>query len=173
MLATLLFSQGTPMLLAGDELGHSQGGNNNAYAQDNETTWIDWSAPEEEKEFLVAVRHLIRLRRENPQLRMPEYVHEAHAGHAADRRFEWFDQHATPLVGDGWINRQVFSVVVADGNGAYMLAINADDQAAFLRLPPSVTSWQLQFSSWNTLPEDAIDNEIELGPLSLAIFSAH
>ena len=43
MLATLLFSQGTPMLLAGDEFGNSQGGNNNAYAQDNETGWLDWS----------------------------------------------------------------------------------------------------------------------------------
>ena len=43
LLATLMLSQGVPMLLAGDELGHSQGGNNNAYAQDNETTWIDWA----------------------------------------------------------------------------------------------------------------------------------
>src|SRR5690606_26904855 len=42
MLATLLLSQGTPMLLAGDEFGHSQGGNNNAYCQDNPITWIDW-----------------------------------------------------------------------------------------------------------------------------------
>ena len=43
LLATLLLSQGTPMLLAGDELGHTQRGNNNAYCQDNETTWLDWS----------------------------------------------------------------------------------------------------------------------------------
>jgi len=43
LLATLMLAQGTPMLLAGDELGHSQDGNNNAYAQDNETTWIDWT----------------------------------------------------------------------------------------------------------------------------------
>ena len=62
MLATLLMSQGVPMLLAGDEMGQTQGGNNNAYAQDNETAWIDWSAPREG--LRGAVADLVALRRE-------------------------------------------------------------------------------------------------------------
>ena len=53
MLATLLLSQGMPMLLAGDEFGRTQGGNNNAYCQDNEISWIDWEAiSEEDQAFL-------------------------------------------------------------------------------------------------------------------------
>jgi glycogen operon protein len=62
MLATLLLSQGTPMLLAGDELGHSQHGNNNAYCQDNELTWLDWRQSDAELTAFTAA--LIRLRRE-------------------------------------------------------------------------------------------------------------
>ena len=63
------------MLLAGDEFGNSQGGNNNAYAQDNETGWLDWSGLADDPEFVQRVRELIHLRREWPLLRLPEYVH--------------------------------------------------------------------------------------------------
>ena len=63
LLASLLFSRGVPMLLAGDELGNSQAGNNNAYAQDNETGWVDWSGQVSDPEFLAAVSELVQLRR--------------------------------------------------------------------------------------------------------------
>ncbi|MEO7152097.1 MAG: glycogen debranching protein GlgX [Burkholderiaceae bacterium] len=62
LLATLLVAQGTPMLVAGDELGHSQGGNNNPYCQDNPTTWIDWAGAD--ADLLAYTRRLIALRRE-------------------------------------------------------------------------------------------------------------
>jgi isoamylase len=66
-IATLLLSQGVPMLLHGDELGRTQRGNNNGYAQDNEITWVDWSAPDQPLlEFTAA---LVRLRREHPTFR--------------------------------------------------------------------------------------------------------
>jgi isoamylase len=69
MLTTLLLAQGVPMLLAGDELGNSQGGNNNAYCQDGPIGWIDWNgAPAREGDLLALVRHLIRLRREHAAL---------------------------------------------------------------------------------------------------------
>ena len=60
-LATLLLSQGVPMLLAGDEIGHTQRGNNNAYCQDNEISWIDWKLDRPRRELLEFTRHLIRL----------------------------------------------------------------------------------------------------------------
>ncbi len=63
LLASLLFSRGVPLLLAGDELGNSQAGNNNAYAQDNETGWVDWSGLAADPEFLDAVCRLVQLRR--------------------------------------------------------------------------------------------------------------
>src|SRR6185503_16618271 len=65
LLATLFLSQGVPMLLAGDELGHSQHGNNNAYCQDNEMTWLAWEIADQDKHLLEFVRDLIRLRREH------------------------------------------------------------------------------------------------------------
>jgi glycogen operon protein len=63
LLASLLFSRGVPMLLAGDEFGNSQAGNNNAYAQDNEIGWVDWSGRETDPDFLDTVCELIGLRR--------------------------------------------------------------------------------------------------------------
>ena len=67
LLATLLLSRGVPMLLGGDELGRTQQGNNNAYCQDNEISWVDWAAADED--FLAFVRRLLALRREYPALR--------------------------------------------------------------------------------------------------------
>jgi isoamylase len=66
MLTTLLLSQGVPMILAGDEMGRSQGGNNNAYCQDNEISWLDWSDAEQSAGLLEFTRRLTRLRRDHP-----------------------------------------------------------------------------------------------------------
>ncbi|WP_373356696.1 glycogen debranching protein GlgX [Pseudoroseicyclus sp. CXY001] len=73
MLATLLFSQGTPMILAGDELGNSQRGNNNAYCQDNEIGWVDWGAAD--PDFLAFVQKLITFRKDHPILRQKRFLH--------------------------------------------------------------------------------------------------
>ena len=78
MLATLFLSQGTPMLLAGDELGNSQSGNNNAYCQGNPISWIDWSAQDAGTADFVA--YLASFRRAHPALRQKAFLHgEAHA----------------------------------------------------------------------------------------------
>jgi isoamylase len=73
LLATLMLAQGVPMLLAGDEMGHTQGGNNNAYAQDNETSWIDWSDADAELQRFVS--RLLALRRSLPILRQRRFLH--------------------------------------------------------------------------------------------------
>lgn len=73
MLATLFLSQGTPMLLAGDELGNSQSGNNNAYCQDNATSWIDWN--EADSELAEFVASLSRFRQAHPSLRQGHFLH--------------------------------------------------------------------------------------------------
>ncbi len=67
--STLFLSQGVPMLLGGDELSHTQAGNNNSYCQDNESSWLDWNLTPEEKEFLDFVRELVAFRRRHPVLR--------------------------------------------------------------------------------------------------------
>src|SRR5436189_5299900 len=66
LIATLLLSQGVPMILAGDELSHTQNGNNNAYCQDNELTWLDWETTDEKRRFLDFVRKVARVWREQP-----------------------------------------------------------------------------------------------------------
>jgi len=74
ILATLMLSQGTPMLLGGDEMGRTQHGNNNAWCQDNEISWFDWSLVEENAELVEFVRMLVVLRRAHPVFRRRQYL---------------------------------------------------------------------------------------------------
>ena len=78
MLATLMLSQGTPMILGGDELGNSQGGNNNAYCQDNATGWVNWDGLDEE--FYEFCREVIAFRKDNPILRQKRFLHSKPVG---------------------------------------------------------------------------------------------
>src|SRR4030095_15030127 len=75
LLTTLFVSQGVPMLCAGDEIGRTQGGNNNAYCQDNEISWLDWSVDDSRRGLLDFVRKLIALRRREPVLRRRQFLH--------------------------------------------------------------------------------------------------
>jgi len=90
LLATLLLSLGVPMILAGDELGRTQGGNNNAYCQDNPISWFDWS--EVDSELLTWTRELVALRRAHPVLRRRRYLSGARTGDVA-----WFTPSGTPM----------------------------------------------------------------------------
>jgi isoamylase len=74
MFATLLFSQGTPMILAGDEFGRTQEGNNNAYAQDNEISWVDWNHTGSAKKLIAFVQKLIHIRQSQPVLRRSRFL---------------------------------------------------------------------------------------------------
>ncbi len=76
MIATLLLSQGVPMLLAGDEFGHTQRGNNNAYCQDNETSWLDWNLGVEAGDLLQFIASLVHLRRRHPVFRRRRFLQQ-------------------------------------------------------------------------------------------------
>ncbi len=73
VMATLVLSQGTPMICGGDEIGRTQRGNNNAYCQDNEISWYDWSLDDERKAMLAFTRRLLALRRAHPGLRRAKF----------------------------------------------------------------------------------------------------
>jgi len=75
LMATLLLSQGVPMILAGDELGHTQQGNNNAYCQDNEISWLDWKLSDEQQGFLEFVAQMVQLRRHHPVFARRRFLH--------------------------------------------------------------------------------------------------
>ncbi|HKX55665.1 MAG TPA: glycogen debranching protein GlgX, partial [Xanthomonadales bacterium] len=100
LLASLLLSQGTPMMLAGDEFGQSQAGNNNAYAQDNETTWLDWSLRNADAEFSDSVRALIALRRNWGLFRQAHYVHDDPAPGRAG--ISWYHPDGSSFTGEDW-----------------------------------------------------------------------
>ncbi len=91
MLATLLLSQGTPMLLAGDEFGRSQGGNNNAYNQDNEISWLDWSIGARGEQLIRFVQELTALRHRYPILRRGRYLTGALDPHSGVRDVTWLN----------------------------------------------------------------------------------
>jgi isoamylase len=79
-LTTLFLSQGTPMMLAGDEISRTQGGNNNAYCQDNEISWVDWSRAAGERDLLIFTQKLARLRRRHPVFRRRRFFQGAFSG---------------------------------------------------------------------------------------------
>jgi glycogen operon protein len=103
LMATLLLSQGTPMLLAGDELGRTQQGNNNAYCQDNEINWLDWSCPPDGGDLRGFVRRLIQIRNQHPVLRRPRFVHGQQRSRTADLEdIRWIDRDGEPMKEYHW-----------------------------------------------------------------------
>jgi len=101
-IATLLLSQGVPMLLAGDELGHTQQGNNNGYCQDNELTWLDWEPNPEKEEFLNFVKYVVKLSKKHPVLRRRRFFHGRGIHGSAVKDIYWFDPSGTEMTDEGW-----------------------------------------------------------------------
>jgi len=102
LMATLLLSQGVPMLVAGDELGRTQLGNNNAYAQDNEISWIDWSAPDDA--MLSFTRDLVALRSANPVLQRRHFLTGDPVGADGLPDVAWFRADGTEMTSHDWDN---------------------------------------------------------------------
>ncbi|MBV9644492.1 MAG: glycogen debranching protein GlgX [Verrucomicrobia bacterium] len=101
-LATLLLSQGVPMLLAGDELGQTQNGNNNAYCQDSTIGWLNWDLSPEQRELFEFVRSLIRLRKENPVFRRREFF-QGRPIHGLDvKDLYWLTPGGKEMVDSDW-----------------------------------------------------------------------
>jgi isoamylase len=105
MLATLLFSQGTPMLVGGDEFGRTQKGNNNAYCQDNEISWVDWDGITEADRSLVAfTRNLIRLRQSLPILRRGRFLIAEYNPELEVKDVTWINATGTEMQQSDWEN---------------------------------------------------------------------
>ena len=101
-LTTLFFSQGVPMLLAGDEFGRTQGGNNNAYCQDNEISWVDWNLQPERKAFQKFVRRIIQLWSENPVFHRQTFFKPSMHGETEDRDIHWLTPAGEPMSSADW-----------------------------------------------------------------------
>jgi glycogen operon protein len=101
-LATLILSQGIPMLLAGDEICHSQGGNNNAYCQDNEITWLNWKLDEKQKKQLEFVRRVIKLYHEEPTLHRRRFFHGKSLHGVQSPEIAWVDPTGKEMSSEAW-----------------------------------------------------------------------
>jgi glycogen operon protein len=137
LLATELLAQGTPMLAAGDELGHSQGGNNNPYCQDNPTTWITWAAAD--PALIDFTARVIDLRKRYLPLANRWYSGLADARGRHD--LTWLRRTGQPLTADEWNNRMsriLGALIGAPGRGAapLLLLFNGRDMDAPFTLPP-------------------------------------
>ena len=102
MLATLLLSQGTPMLLGGDEFGRTQQGNNNAYCQDNDISWFDWNIGETRKKLLAFTKRVIQLRRDYPILRRSRFLTGAHDAELDIRDVTWINAGGGEMTQADW-----------------------------------------------------------------------
>jgi glycogen operon protein len=100
MLATLLLSQGVPMLLAGDELGRTQCGNNNAYCQDNDTSWVQWSKAD--RDLLEFTQRLVTLRRNHPVFRRRRFFEGRPARGDGEHDIGWYTPAGTEMSADDW-----------------------------------------------------------------------
>ncbi|MFN9525185.1 MAG: glycogen debranching protein GlgX [Pseudomonadaceae bacterium] len=148
MLATLLFAQGTPMLVAGDEFGRTQHGNNNAYCQDNELSWVDWTLDDEGRELLAFSQHLIALRRSYPILRRQRFL-VGHYNEELDvKDVTWLAPDGSDMTEEHWHDEEARCMgMLMDGraqpsgvkrsgaDATLLLLLNADHQPCEFQLP--------------------------------------
>jgi len=169
LLATLLLSQGTPMLMAGDEFGRSQGGNNNAYCQDNEISWIDWELAGRDTILVRFVQQLTALRHHYPILRRNRFLTGAYDEELDVKDLTWINASGAEMRAEDWndANMRCFGMLIDGrarpsgvrqrGSEATMLLVfNAHHDFVEFLLPESAngTAWSLLLDS--NVPQGAI-----------------
>jgi glycogen operon protein len=118
LIATLLLSQGMPMLAHGDEIGRTQLGNNNAYCQDNELTWVDWELDPRKRDLLAFTRALIALRRDHPSLHRPRFFQGRKVRGSLVEDLAWFRSDGEPMSDQEWEEGWVRAIGMRLGGGA-------------------------------------------------------
>ena len=163
MLATLYFSLGTPMLLSGDEFGRSQQGNNNAYCQDNEISWVDWQHADARENHALAryVVRLAKLRKNHPTLRFARFMHGKTAVAPELPDIAWFDETGAPMQPGQWEDperrRLMLRRAAPDERGgieASRLLLNGASEDCTFKLPETTLDWVLALDSSD--PEKAM-----------------
>jgi isoamylase len=163
-LATLMLSEGVPLLLGGDELGRTQGGNNNAYCQDNQISWVDWSLVGGDDDLTDFLAGLCRLRRESPVLSRNRFFTEG--------ELEWLTPDGRPMTPADWTNPFTRAVMATAGGGALLL--NGWWEPVAFRRPPRLAQLAVAVdTSGRHVPQSALPADIALAGRSLMLaFSA-
>jgi isoamylase len=187
ILTTLLLSFGVPLLLGGDEIGRSQNGNNNAYCQDNEITWLDWASAD--NELLAFARRLIAFRRAHPVFRRRRFL-----SGAAGAALRWFTPAGVPMDDQDWADPSALAIAIyLDGSddpdraedGTFMIdddflvLVNAWWEPLGFTLPATRpdAEWQAEIDSHDpAAPAEAAERrageQVTVGPRSIAVFRA-
>jgi glycogen operon protein len=196
-LATLMFSQGVPMLTGGDEVGRSQRGNNNCYCQDNELTWFDWNLDEPRKRLLRFTRHLIHLRLDHPNLHRRKFFQdreirkmgESHPVKVKD--LSWFNPDGNEVTDEAWsadwgrsiallLNGETLQITDEEGrwviDDSFLLLVNAAHEGVEFTLPasPSGKGWCRLIDTENIdnpFVKTHVDGKLILGGRSLRLLS--
>jgi isoamylase len=164
LLATLLLSQGVPMICGGDEMGRTQGGNNNAYAQDNEISWLRWDLDERDRALLDFTRRVARLRREHPTFRRRRFFRGRKIRGSDVRDLVWLSPDGTEMTDEEWNSGLVRCFGMALGGEAmeewdergeritdanFLLLLNADGAGIDFTLPDfgHARGWRLVFDT--------------------------
>jgi glycogen operon protein len=188
MLATLLLSQGVPMLLSGDEVSHTQNGNNNTYCQDNELTWLNWDFSEDQQSLMAFVRYLIDIRRKQPVFQRRRFFHGKALRGVHTPEMAWLEPSGGEMSDDAWNNPHVRCLgvhlcggkvdvdeygepIVADH---ILLLFNADHAVEIPFTMPKLASgepWEWLFDS-SSLKEEGqpeLSSTYTLRPCSVAV----
>jgi glycogen operon protein len=188
-LATLLLSQGVPMICAGDEFGRTQRGNNNAYCQDNRISWLDWDLQEDEVELLEFVKDLIKFRAEQPVLRRRQFFQGRPIRGSEVKDISWLEPSGKEMTDEAWnasFVRCVGVLLAGDqidelnargqritGNTLLML-LNAHHETITFTLPEhGAGCWRLVIDTFspNASQNDFDDGEnYEIRQRSMAVF---
>ncbi|MCL3862234.1 glycogen debranching protein GlgX [Actinotalea sp. K2] len=173
-LTTLLLSQGVPMISHGDELGRTQGGNNNGYCQDNEVTWVDWDLDDAAQGHLEFTRGLVHLRRDHPVLRRRRFFFGSaeHGGESGLGDIAWFNNSGEHMSDADWHEGHARSVMVflngeaiaePDPRGervvddSFLVIYNAHGESIEFTLPPAEfgEAWTCVLDTDHTLDRGA------------------
>jgi isoamylase len=175
-LATLLLSQGTPMLLAGDEMARTQQGNNNAYCQNNEISWLDWNVPERGQALQRFTQKLIALRHRNPALRASRFLTGQHFEDINAKDLAWINANGDELSEGDWKdgNMRAFGMLIdgravaaasrsAEAIATVLVVFNAHHDLVEFTLPKTTegTRWQRLIDT--NVPDDTADVVMESG----------
>jgi isoamylase len=145
--ATVLLSQGTPMLLMGDEIGRTQFGNNNSYCQDNEMNWLQWAGiSERDQAFSEFLAGVIRIRRSHPLLRQTRFLHANRVDEAGMLDVQWLRPDGQAMEDHDWKsgNTRAIALLLANKTERVLVMCNAHHEDVDFTLPPMVDQpWQL------------------------------
>ena len=162
MMAMLVLSAGVPMITAGDELGRTQEGNNNAYCQDSPTSWVDWQPDRMWDDQLRLTRTLLKLRADHPVLRNPQFrsqreVLDDQARGLGRSEVAWFNEHGTEMTIENWHDggRRTLGQYVSDSDEAFLIFVHGGGDEVTLTLPGQ--PWA---GSWRIVAHTGLDREL-------------